>query len=225
MLISVIVPVYNVKNYLKDCISSIISQSYRDIEIVIIDDGSTDGSGVICDEYAKRDNRIIVIHQKNKGLSAARNAGLDISSGDYVCFVDSDDWVENNYILNFVEKAREQCVVCCGYNIIRGNNIKAIHYQKHSTFLVNEFIECFLDNCQKCVLFGEDELVGNYAWNKLWPRESFKNVRFPEGRNYEDIYVFIELLRTVNHIEILPVSNYNYRIRENSIVNSASKKI
>ena len=96
MLISIIVPVYNVEPYLNKCLDSIVNQTYKKLEIILIDDGSTDNSGLICDEYASKDNRIIVVHQKNKGLSAARNVGLNIAKGDYIAFVDSDDFIEKD---------------------------------------------------------------------------------------------------------------------------------
>ena len=96
--VSVIIPVYNVETYISKCISSVIEQSYKNIEIILIDDGSKDSSGKILDEYEKGDDRITVIHQKNKGVSAARNRGLELASGDYVVFVDGDDWVDSNYV-------------------------------------------------------------------------------------------------------------------------------
>lgn len=100
-MISVIVPVYNVERLLAKCLDSLLAQTYKDIELVLVDDGSTDGSGKICDEYAEREDRIKVVHQKNLGVSVARNHGLDVASGDYVCFVDSDDYVTENYLSNF----------------------------------------------------------------------------------------------------------------------------
>ena len=114
-LISVIVPVYNVEKYLDKCINSLINQSYNNLEIILIDDGSTDNCGEICDKYALKDNRIKVIHKKNEGLSAARNLGISISKGDYIIFIDSDDWVDKEILLkllNLIKKYNSDIAVC-----------------------------------------------------------------------------------------------------------------
>lgn len=224
MLFSIIIPVYNVEQFLPKCLDSVLEQSYRDLEIIVVNDGSTDGSGPICDEYAKRDNRFRVIHQRNKGIGCARNAGLDLVKGEYICFIDSDDWVEKDYISDFVEQANKSRIVCCGYNVVKGNISRSIHSHVSNILLTNDFVAKFFDDCLNSICSKSYELVGNYLWNKLWPRESFDAIRFPEGQNYEDIYVFLDLLNTVGEVELIPVSNYNYRLRGNSIVNTASKE-
>ena len=125
-LISIIVPVYNVEQYLDDCLISIINQTYKNIEIILIDDGSTDKSGKICDEYAKKDSRIIVIHKENGGVSSARNAGLRIAKGAYIGFVDPDDWIaEDMYeVLYSNAKKYDADVSVCKYKIVKNNSIK-----------------------------------------------------------------------------------------------------
>ena len=122
-LISVIVPIYNVEKYINRCIDSIIEQTYTNLEIILVDDGSTDNSGSICDEYAKKDNRIKVIHKENGGVSSARNVGLDTAIGQYITFVDSDDYIEKKYceiLLKTLKKQKADCVAC-GYNRIYKN--------------------------------------------------------------------------------------------------------
>ena len=117
-LISIIIPVYKVEPYLRKCLDSVVQQTYRNLEIILVDDGSPDSCGAICDEYATKDERITVIHQENKGLSAARNAGLDIATGDYIQFVDSDDWIEPDALATVLSIAEDHHVdiVCFGFN-------------------------------------------------------------------------------------------------------------
>lgn len=115
-LISVIIPIYNVEQYLEQCLDSVVNQTYRNLEIILVDDGSPDKCGAICDAYKAKDERIIVIHQENQGLSAARNAGLDICKGEYIAFVDSVDWVEADYIDAMLEYVGNHTIVACGVN-------------------------------------------------------------------------------------------------------------
>lgn len=206
------------------CIESVLRQSYRDLDIIIVDDGSTDGSSQICDDFAKIDKRIRVIHQKNKGISGTRNVGLELIKGEYICFIDSDDWVGENYILDFVNNANKDRIVCCGYNTFSRGDIRKYYLKQNDVLSSNDFIKVFIDDCVNCVVLGKKELVGNYLWNKLWPRDSFASVRFPEGDNYEDMYVFIDLVRSVKEVKLLPECNYSYRIRDNSIVSSTNKR-
>ena len=128
-LISVIVPVYNVEEYLPKCLESIINQTYKNLEIILVDDGSTDNSGIICEDYAEKDKRIKVVHQTNLGISAARNAGLDLCSGDYITFVDSDDYIECDEIEVLVDQIVPNGIVCNGSTIIYQNK-KIIKNQK-----------------------------------------------------------------------------------------------
>lgn len=120
---TIIVPVYKVEKYLRRCLDSLVNQTYKNLEIILVDDGSPDNSGAICDEYVQKDSRISVIHKENGGLSSARNAGLEICNGVYVLFVDSDDWVENNYVEAMLEYKTENNVVCCGYNAVYAGEV------------------------------------------------------------------------------------------------------
>lgn len=157
-LISIIVPVYNVERYLDDCLISIINQTYKNLEIILIDDGSTDKSGKICDKYIKKDNRIIVIHKENGGVSSARNAGLRIAKGAYIGFVDPDDWIaEDMYeVLYFNAKKYDADVSVCKYKIVknrRKDNLNAINLIKHNKAIGLDAIKsmCYmLSNCGVC---------------------------------------------------------------------------
>ena len=115
-MISIIIPVYNVKLYLDNCIQSVIQQSYTDFECILVDDGSTDGSSEICDQWAEKDNRIIIVHQPNGGVSSARNKGLEQAKGEYICFIDSDDWVDVDYLSAMINnlKEKETDLIICG---------------------------------------------------------------------------------------------------------------
>ena len=128
-LISVVVPVYNVEKYIDKCINSIINQTYKNLEIILVDDGSPDNCGNICDEYAKKDNRIIVIHKENGGVSSARNIGIKNAKGKWITFVDSDDWIENDYVekLSKIGIQNKAEVVLCGYNRINNNDKQPIN--------------------------------------------------------------------------------------------------
>ena len=160
-LISIIVPVYDVEPYLRKCIDSILIQSYRDLEIILVDDGSPDNCGAICDEYAEKDKRIKVIHKKNGGLSDARNAGLDIATGEYIGFVDSDDWVMPDmyeYLYKAVKEYDADMSVC-GYYDYWGKTISGRYCQDIQVYKGQEGIKALLD-----LKFG------NYVWNKLYKR-------------------------------------------------------
>ena len=132
--LSIIMPVYNVKNYIRKCIESVLEQKFIDYELILVDDGSNDGSGVICDEYSKKDKRIIVIHQKNKGLSGARNSGINIAKGEFIGFIDSDDWIHKNMYYDLVNIAikEKSDIVQCGY--IKTEN------EEENNILINNYI-------------------------------------------------------------------------------------
>lgn len=222
VLVSVIVAVYNVELYLRECTESIINQSYSNLEIILVDDGSTDNSSKLCDEYEKIDKRIVALHKKNGGLSSARNAGIDIARGQYICFVDGDDWLEPCYIECFIDKASPGSIVCCGYNLqYKRKTISNIPTQIELNF--NNFIDRLFSSALDVYTNNGLEFIGNYAWNKIYPRDFFKSIRYPEGLNFEDIYISIDILKLSKSIKIIPFANYNYRMRDNSIVHIKSK--
>lgn len=210
--ISVIVPVYNVEQYLRQCLDSIINQTYRNLEIILVDDGSTDNSGAICDEYAQIDDRVKVIHKENGGLSSARNAGLDVctSGGDYVAFVDSDDWLELDMYEKLYNKMIEYQadIVNCGF------------YREYK-----EYREKFAVS-EECVYQGANLVEQSYyskhvcyqVWFKLYRRTCFDTVRFPVGKNYEDMAIFFFVFEKARKVLIIPDALYHYRQRASSIM-------
>ena len=213
--ISVIVPIYNVEKYLEKCINSIVFQTYKNIEILLIDDGSTDKSSYICEEWKKRDSRINVVHKANGGLSDARNCGLNIASGEYVCFIDSDDYIENDYIEKLYKILIENKlrVSQCGINYINENDkkLKQIGYR---TDIVLKGREIIKDSCDKH--FIENEVV----WNRLYDIKIFENLRFPKGKIHEDEYITYKILYNEDKIAITAECLYKYRQSNNSIMRS-----
>lgn len=181
IMVSIIVPVYNVANYLPKCVDSLLVQTYNDIEILLIDDGSTDGSGEIADQYAKQDNRIRTFHQPNGGISAARNKGLEVMRGDYVMFVDGDDYVSKHFCKAALDLAikNQVDIVSFGYYTFQEQGgeleLRATHEPR------------FLDKEQAIQeLILRSDVMYNYAWNKFFKSQLFKDLRFPEGMTFED---------------------------------------
>ena len=213
--ISVIIPVYNVKPFLRECIDSVINQTYKDLEIIIIDDGSTDGSGTVCDEYTK-DLRVIVIHQNNRGLSAARNAGLDIATKDYIMFVDSDDWVDPEF-----------CEIPYNTAVLHGADIVYFDYWQNKDERSEEKrtgeCEGIKDSqtAMKLLFNG----VGVTVWNKLFRKHLFETVRFPVGTYFEDSVTTPTLVHTAQKVYYKKTPLYHYRYREGSIVTMRDQNI
>ncbi len=208
--ISVIVPIYNVELYLEKCVNSIVNQTYKNIEIILVDDGSSDSSGRISDELSLSDNRIKVVHKKNGGLSDARNTGISISTGDLLCFIDSDDYIENDMIellyknlINF-----NADISVCSYimeyknkNVIiaNGNEIKVYNKEEalKNSLLVND--------------------IGMISCNKLFKKELFKGILYPLGQAFEDINTIYKVLNASNVIVYDPTPKYYYVQRDSSI--------
>ena len=161
-MISVIVPVYNVENYLDRCIASIVSQSYKELEIILVDDGSSDSSGSICDEWAKKDNRILVLHQNNAGVSSARNAALRIAKGDFIAFVDSDDYIDKNMYSLLLSSADNETDICvCGFNTVSDNKITSVSDSSSKTLRSADAVREFIGNRAGGLIMG----------NKLFRRD------------------------------------------------------
>lgn len=222
-LISVIVPVYNVEKYLKQCICSITSQSYDNLEIILVDDGSTDQSGKICDDCAKTDKRIKVIHKKNGGPSSARNVALDVCKGEYIAFVDSDDWVDQDYIKQLYEAIKiNNCDLCISgyYNVYDRDGIKKTMeiYDK-----LNQV--CCKEEYQN--LFFGKHIVENYIAMMLCHRGVFDDLRFPEGMLYEDAYVITDICSRVKKgiVVVQEPLYYYYKGRPDNITNNVSEKV
>lgn len=210
-LISIIVPVYNVEKYLEKCVDSIINQTYKNLEIILVDDGSPDNSGKMCDELAKKDSRIKVYHKENGGLSDARNYGVQKAQGTYVGFVDSDDYIhEKMYeeLYKAIKKSGTQ-IVECGVTRVYKNSLRP-HYEGEDYFLVldkKEYLKEFLVNKR---LYGS-------AWCKLLHIDLAKKIEFPVGKVYEDTFYTLELLKNVDKYTLISGNYYYYYMRENSI--------
>lgn len=215
-LISVIIPVYKVKEFLPRCIDSVINQRYRDLEIILVDDGSPDDCGLICDDYSKRDSRIKVIHKKNGGLSDARNAALDIIQGEFVTFIDSDDFVSEFYVENLYRAIKEeQCDISASWfiNYYDGDKIPGAEEVKKSE------IKVFTRNdAYKKMLYQDGFEVS--AWGKLYRSWLFEDVRYPVGKLYEDIPTTYKLIEKTNKIAIISQVDYYYFQRKDSIAQS-----
>lgn len=209
-LISIIVPVYKVEKYIHKCISSIINQTYSNIEIILVDDGSPDNCAKICDEYALKDKRIKVIHQKNMGLSEARNRGIEISKGEYIGFVDSDDYIEPTMFQDLYNAIidNDADISICNFYVISNKRKVAKNNFKRRNFNKIEAL--------KGVLLDKD--IQSYAWNKLYKRELFENIKYPIGKKYEDIGTTFYLFEKSNKIAYIEKPEYNYLNREDSIV-------
>ena len=219
--ISIIVPVYNVENYLENCIESILNQTFKDFELILVDDGSTDNSGKICDIYKKKDSRIKVIHKNNGGLSSARNTGLDIACGKYVGFVDSDDSIHPKMyevLYNLIEKYKSD-ISCCNYKYTYD-----ISNQNHEELNLNEVIEMSnIESIEK--LYDKDlgvKLV--VAWNKLYHKRLFDNIRYKVGRLHEDEFMAHRILYNSKKITYVDNELYYYLQREGSIMSKKSYK-
>ncbi len=212
--ISVIVPVYNVEQYVTRCLDSIIQQDMREIEIIVVDDGSTDGSGAICDQYAKVDRRVLVIHQDNQGLSMARNRGIDIARGEYIGFVDSDDWIASDmYSILYENAVREDA------------DLSMINF--YYILPVGEYVPFSKEGTGTKVLEGVYKVAhnirtdNNFAWNKLYRRYLFDDIRFPKGKIFEDIFTSYRLVDKANRIVVSAECKYYYYQREGSISSNA----
>lgn len=217
-LISIIVPVYNVEKYIACCLESILNQSYPHLEIIIVDDASTDASLAICKTYASQDTRIKIIqNKKNFGLSATRNIGLKFVKGNFVAFVDSDDWIEpesfEKYI-HFASKADEKTILISGFKIIKHGKIFDKYYENYR-------IE---DKHTALTELIKDNTFRNFMWNKLYPRTLLSSFHFDEGKTFEDIMAQYILFEKASQFIICPFIAYNYRIHKQSITNSCNLK-
>ena len=205
--ISVIVPVYKVERYLKRCVDSILDQTFRDFELILVDDGSPDRCGEICEKYAEKDKRIVVLHRENGGLSAARNTGLDWifanSNSTYVTFIDSDDWVHPQYleILSRVIESNNVAVSVGQFERVKERTTR--NEKKKNVFPKEEIMETE-------VFFLRHEWNFNYACGKLYRREYFNEVRYPEGKNFEDTFTTYKVLFAGKTVAFIDYPLYYY---------------
>ncbi len=201
-VISVIIPAYNAEKTLAECLESVLNQSYTYLDIIVVDDGSIDNTAKICNIYAAMDKRIRVIHQENKGISCARNAGLQLVKGDYISFIDADDTIFVDMYENFMRYclAYKDSILICGYQNTKNDR------------LIMKYIDEFriLNKQDALVELVADATFRNYLWNKLYPRSLFSNLQFPEGRVYEDIDIQYKLFLRAEQCVICPFIGYNY---------------
>lgn len=210
-LITVVVPIYNVEKYLKRCILSILNQTYDKLEIILVDDGSPDDCGKICDYYSEIDSRVKAIHQKNRGLSEARNRGIDEASGKYIMFIDSDDYIDENMIeiLYCNLKKYNADISSCGHN--------DIYEGKVSNKKIRDYNEFILTSQEALRVFLFTNVVDVVAWNKLYKTELFNDIRYEVGKLFEDHYTTYKLLDKAQLIYYTTLPLYNYCKRKNSI--------
>ncbi len=221
-LVSVIIPVYNVRDYLHKCIDSVKTQTYTNLQIILVDDGSADGSGEICDEAATRDQRITVIHQANGGLSAARNKGLETATGKYVCFLDGDDWFDEKFteeLLNIAETRNADIAVCGFVRVYHEDEAKAEKDQDNK----EELIE--YDNRQAVKEVIEEKKIKSLSWNKLYKKELWEGISFPEGKLHEDEYTTYKLLWRAEKVVETSRVLYYYRKRPDSVTETSDTDI
>lgn len=212
-LISIVVPVYNISDCVEKCILSLLAQTYENIEIVLVDDGSTDESGDICDKYAKEDARVKVVHKKNGGLSDARNKGIEEAIGEYISLVDGDDFVDKDYI-------ERQYKILEEYGADIAITSHRVIYPKKE---INESTgEKYVDEPEEIlrrILY--DDGVNLSAWGKLYSAKLFKNIKYPKGRLFEDSATTYKLVDVCDKIAVDSIPTYNYVMRPNSIVNES----
>jgi len=210
-LLSIIVPVYKVEPYLSRCIESITAQTYKNLEIILVDDGSPDRCGEICEAYAAQDQRIKVFHTENRGLSAARNLGIQHAKGEYIGFVDSDDWIEPDMYEILLKAAEESGaeIVQCGYYKEK-NRLTEAKISVAKTYTSTEALHAL-------VLYGK---INEGVWNKLWEKSCFAEISFPEGRVFEDISTTYKLTSKANSVISKPVMLYHYMYRDEGISHS-----
>lgn len=212
--VSVVIPVYNVEKYLPECLDSVINQTYKNLQIILVDDGSTDSSGKICDEYAEKDNRITVVHQKNAGAGAAKNTGLELIDGDYFSIIDSDDYIELDMyekMVNSLEKYNSDIAQCLFRNVfvndsfdrkykIKGNYPKILTSKKFLSELLYDW---------KYAIFA----------NKVFKTSLLKDIRFPVGRKIDDEFFTYKLICNSKKIVNIEDVLYSYRMRKTSVMN------
>lgn len=216
-LISIIVPVYNVEKYLEKCINSLIEQTYKNLEIILIDDGSLDKSPDICDKWGEKDKRIKIIHKNNGGLSEARNVGIDNAKGEYISFVDSDDWIDTNFI-NYLYKQLEL------YNAdISASAIVKVYKDYNEIQPINKTkVRYTNEEALDTLLSGKDFCA--VAWNKLYKKDVIRNLRFPVGKIHEDEFFSYKVMSNANKLVLVPNAIYFYRQRTGSIMQKWSIK-
>lgn len=213
--ISFIVPIYNAEKYLEECINSLLLQTYENIEIILIDDASTDKSGIICDEYSSKDSRVKTIHTSHVGVAECRNIGIKEASGDWIAFADSDDYVDVTLCEKAMTEASENVVDIIAFGFCKvypdGKTDKYIYEYEDKVFEKSDAINALCD-----------EYFGSYVWNKIIKKECFEGILFPKGQVFEDLGTTYKIFEKANAICYLDSSLYYYRQHGNSIMHVMS---
>ena len=218
-LISIIVPIYNIEIYLSRCVDSIINQCYTNLEIILVDDGSTDSCGMMCDSYKEQDSRIVVIHKANGGLSSARNAGLDVAQGEYIGFVDGDDYIEPDMYekLYYFCSQNELDIVCARFCECIDGKDHLENYTGTSKIDLGSRLYC------DALLERNGAKITSSVWDRLYKKEMFEGIRFPEGKLYEDIVITPTLFLNAGKCGYIDSLVYHYTIRSDSIMGLGGK--
>lgn len=216
-LISIIVPVYNVQQYLARCLDSIIDQTYTNLEIIVVDDGSTDDSGKICDQYAEKDNRIQVLHCPYGGVSIARNRGIKAAKGSYLGFIDSDDWIEPNFyecLYNSLTNAHADIAFCSVFRHKKGECFAKYKSGK---------VVCW-NRKESLIHLLKAKRLRDHVWNKLYKKALFDGISFPPDKLYEDVLTLYKVFLKVNKAVYIQKPLYHYIYREGSISHTRKKR-
>jgi len=219
-MISIIVPIYNVEDYLRPCVDSILNQTFTDYELILVDDGSTDSSGLICDQYAEQDNRIVVVHKENGGLSSARNAGLDKSKGDFILMIDGDDFIHPMMVMvlhSLIIRNDYDFAMCSHQDVNNKSSVDFVAWDNNSEPQILS-----QDDCMKNMhLYVDSDF--NVVWNKLYSRRVIENCSFKKVMP-EDVEFNTNVYQNVNKAIFLPVPLYYYVMRPGSIMRSPNLK-
>lgn len=218
-LVSVIVPIYGIEDYIDDCIKSIINQTYDNLEIILVDDGSPDNCPAIIESWAKHESSIIVLHKKNGGLSSARNAGMEVAKGEYIVFIDGDDWIEQQYIEKLVDIVirYKSDIGVIGFNRTYENG-KKVPSQYH----INGKEICYPSPVNQAIKYFFEKAIA--VWGKIYSSKIIGKTRFIEGRLAEDIPFQVEILKKASHVAFYNDNLYNYRQRTGSIARTIKPK-
>ena len=214
MLVSLIIPVFNVEEYLPQCLDSVRAQTHRDIEVILIDDGSTDSSGEICNNYKDLDERISVLHQENRGIADTRNAGIEASSGDYIVFVDADDYLDKDHIKQLLTLCTDNDadMACSAWVLDDHGRLSRCSYHKKEPGL-------YKGNQEAMRALLTTRLLSSSVWGKIYKRKLFDEVRFPEGTNYyEDDATMYRLVSHADSVAIGEGETYYYRLRDDCLI-------
>ncbi|WCB45549.1 glycosyltransferase family 2 protein [Nitratidesulfovibrio vulgaris] len=211
-LITVIIPVYNVEEYVEKCLTSVLAQTYAHLEVLVVDDGSTDDSASICQRIANQDSRVSLIRKHNQGQAVARNVALEKARGNYIAFADADDWLEPDMLSSLLNiTLQQECdIAVCAYNLCKENR----------AIILGQAPVSKLSSQEATLELFKDRWLNNFVWNKLFKRELFEDIKFPAGCYFEEIPIMYKLFQRSSCVAFTKYAGYNYRIRRNSTIGS-----